>query len=298
MEKFDHQDYRDNLAKDIKELRREEPQKAAGVLETMQTTSNYKHAGDLHKQDKYYEKNKEQIMQKNYLNIIEKFSDNNENNYKCFSEIETLKEETGINLSPEVIHVGYVALLNTYRVGRSMEAFEEIVGVKPQFKSEEKGKIIFRRISAEHWSAFDDVIEYLGAGLEESVVEKCYEKLAIRLYAQMERSDLNRVVITIGQISKVYRETKIRAKLDQGKIQNVYQALLEEPLEEKFSGPADNVWIIDKLHEATGVLYPRFDRHKVEQLYNSLIKYDRYTDTNSRLKKFEEITGIDKRSSA
>lgn len=52
MDKFEHEQYRDNLAKDLREIRDKNPEDAKVVLESIKHTSNYKEAKEIHDKDR------------------------------------------------------------------------------------------------------------------------------------------------------------------------------------------------------------------------------------------------------
>ncbi len=292
MENFEHKEYRNYVAKDLREVHKDDPEKAADVLEAMQKTSNYKQAKEKHRQDQYYERNKDQIVEEQYINIINRFSKYSTNNEDYFSEIENLKRQTGVNLSLEVIQKGYKKLLYSYKVRESMEGFKKITSIEPEFTEEEKREVILDRFHKDQWSGFRDIIEYVGQSLKKETVDSIYPIIAENLKSENRETR----VIAIEQIYDIYKQTGIKANLDTNLIQKLYTELFDELLVKLFANSGENIWRINRLHEATGISYPNFDKMKVQALYDKFTKEkvrgDIYSNGVDRLIKFEEITGI------
>jgi hypothetical protein len=70
-----HTEYRDNLARDLKDIRKHDPEKARGVLEAMEGTSNFQEAEQAHRseQGEFIEQRKLSKIEAELNNELEKF---------------------------------------------------------------------------------------------------------------------------------------------------------------------------------------------------------------------------------
>lgn len=290
MEKFDPNEYRNNLAKVLRDIHKEDPETAQQVLGGIQKTPNYKEAEKEHQKEQQDQRNKDQITQEKYIELARRL--NKDNMY----EIVGIKDSTGIVPSEEVIQTCYASLLNGYPAGRTIRNFQKAIGkVEPSFTPEQKLDALSNRIFQQQ-SVFSDIIEYLGPNLEREVANKCYEKLANKLYEELEKEDWSHLLVTIQDICEIYENTTIIAKLDEEKVKKIYYELLNEPVKNEYKKPGQYLWKIDALHKATGIQYPQWNQNEIQKLYDDLIEFDGYSDQNDRLLKFKEITGASKKS--
>ena len=121
MENFDHKGYRENLAKDLREIKKNEPTNADSYLKNAQTTTNYKKASVQHVEELRLDKERKIMLQEKYMQLAKILNEQN------MHEFIFLKKLTGIPPSQEVLETCFNALKSSSQnaVGEFKELLEE-----------------------------------------------------------------------------------------------------------------------------------------------------------------------------
>lgn len=176
MENFNHKEYRDNLAKDLKETRKTDPQKAADLLESEKNTEKYQSARTAHLEEKDLQKiNIDEILNELHIETKKEIKSFDEKAPKGWLNLGTSKPKYFMDIlenfaqkSPDEVRMYKVLQDNGLRNPYGTKVGDYLKYYSPKIIQETKDFIKSKKIieNSENWLTKYGAMQELGISLE------------------------------------------------------------------------------------------------------------------------------------